>query len=153
MLRHTFLHLPGLGPSTERRLWAAGIRDWDAFLDADTPPLASAKAPMWRNELLESRKRLASGDAERLKVLTEFYFGPEGSEHQGLVKLVNELGDIDARELSTFPLGANGINVREVMYAIYDERYWGFAEAARQRYARLDGPKAEACTKCGQYRT
>ena len=64
MLRHTFLHLPGLGPSTERRLWAAGIRDWDAFLDADKPPLASTKAPMWRNELLESKDRLAAGDAD-----------------------------------------------------------------------------------------
>lgn len=64
MLRHTFLHLPGLGPSTERRLWAAGIHDWDAFLDAGKPPLASTKAPMWRNELLESKERLAAGDAD-----------------------------------------------------------------------------------------
>ena len=69
-------------------------------------------------ELLDE---IASGDAERLKVLTEFYFGPEGSEHQGLVKLVNELGDIDARELSTFPLGANGINVRVGRYGTYIE--------------------------------
>ena len=64
MLRHTFLHLPGLGPSTERRLWAAGFTDWDAFLNAAEPPLASAKAAMWRNELLESRERLAAGDAD-----------------------------------------------------------------------------------------
>lgn len=45
---------------------------------------------------------------------------------------------------------SNGIDVREVMAAIYDERYWGFTEAARQRYARISSPKAEACTKCGQ---
>ncbi len=69
-------------------------------------------------ELLDE---IASGDAERLKVLTEFYFGPEGSEHQGLVKLVNELGDIDARELSTFPLGTEGINVRVGRYGTYVE--------------------------------
>lgn len=64
MLQHTFVHLPGLGPSTERRLWAAGIHTWDDFLDADTPPLASVKVPMWRDELLASKERLAAGDAD-----------------------------------------------------------------------------------------
>ena len=64
MLEHTFLHLPGLGPSTARRLWAAGILTWDDFLDADEPPLASVKVPMWRDELLASKERLAAGDAD-----------------------------------------------------------------------------------------
>lgn len=64
MLEHTFLHLPGLGPSTERRLWAAGIRTWDDFLTAPTPPLASVKVPLWRQELLLSKERLAAGDAD-----------------------------------------------------------------------------------------
>lgn len=30
MLRNTFLHIPGIGKITEKRLWANGIRDWDA---------------------------------------------------------------------------------------------------------------------------
>ncbi len=64
MLRHTFLHLSGLGPSSERRLWTAGILTWDDFLNAKEPPLASVKAPIWRDELLESRQRLAAGDAD-----------------------------------------------------------------------------------------
>lgn len=64
VLNHTFLHLPGLGPSTERRLWAAGILTWDDFLNAETPPLASVKVPMWRDELCASRERLAAGDAD-----------------------------------------------------------------------------------------
>ena len=34
MIRSTFLHLPGVGPSTERRLWEAGHRDWDSVWDA-----------------------------------------------------------------------------------------------------------------------
>ena len=33
MLRRTFIHAPGVGARTERALWAAGGRDWDAFLD------------------------------------------------------------------------------------------------------------------------
>lgn len=32
MLTSTFVHLKGIGPSTERRLWDDGIRDWTAFL-------------------------------------------------------------------------------------------------------------------------
>ncbi len=32
MLRHTFLHLPGVGEATERRWWQSGITDWSAAL-------------------------------------------------------------------------------------------------------------------------
>ncbi len=38
MLRHTFCHLPGIGPRTERRLWEAGCTSWEAAL---------APGPMW----------------------------------------------------------------------------------------------------------
>jgi len=34
MLRHTFIHLPGIGPHRERKLWGQGIVDWDRFLEA-----------------------------------------------------------------------------------------------------------------------
>jgi uncharacterized protein len=30
MLRSTFLHIPGIGKTTERRLWTKGIRDWES---------------------------------------------------------------------------------------------------------------------------
>jgi uncharacterized protein YprB with RNaseH-like and TPR domain len=29
MLRQTFVHLPGVGAATERKLWESGIRDWN----------------------------------------------------------------------------------------------------------------------------
>jgi hypothetical protein len=45
---------------------------------------------------------------------------------------------------------ANGVDIREIMSSIYDERYWGFTQAARDRYNRIKGPKAEACNRCGQ---
>jgi uncharacterized protein YprB with RNaseH-like and TPR domain len=32
VLTSTFIHLKGIGHSTERRLWEAGIHDWNAFL-------------------------------------------------------------------------------------------------------------------------
>lgn len=31
MLRHTYLHVPGVGGKRERDLWARGFTDWDAF--------------------------------------------------------------------------------------------------------------------------
>ncbi|MGC9197006.1 MAG: ribonuclease H-like domain-containing protein [Syntrophobacteraceae bacterium] len=33
MLRHTFIHLPGVGLKTEQSLWQKGIKSWDVFLD------------------------------------------------------------------------------------------------------------------------
>jgi len=34
MIRHTFLHLPDIGPQRERALWQRGILDWTSFLAA-----------------------------------------------------------------------------------------------------------------------
>ena len=72
-------------------------------------------------ELEELLDEIASGDAERLKVLSEFYFGPEGAKNEGLATLVTELGDIDARALSTFPLKDSGVSVRVGRYGTYVE--------------------------------
>jgi len=33
MLEQTFIHIPGIGPRTERRIWSLGIPTWQAFLD------------------------------------------------------------------------------------------------------------------------
>ena len=71
--------------------------------------------------LEETLDDIANGQAARLQVLNDFYFGPDGSSHEGLHTLVNELGEIDARELSTHPLGESGINVRVGRYGTYVE--------------------------------
>ncbi|MDO5068043.1 MAG: type I DNA topoisomerase [Propionibacteriaceae bacterium] len=64
---------------------------------------------------------IAGGKAERLQVLSDFYHGPAGDAAKGLEKLVTELGDIDARGLSTFPLRDSGIDVRVGRYGTYVE--------------------------------
>ncbi|HMR22460.1 MAG TPA: type I DNA topoisomerase [Micropruina sp.] len=71
--------------------------------------------------LEETLDDIASGQAARLQVLNDFYFGPEGASHEGLHTLVNELGEIDARGLSTFALGDSGIAVRVGRYGTYVE--------------------------------
>ena len=72
-------------------------------------------------QLEELLDEIAGGRAERLKVLTDFYRGPDGDAAKGLEKLVTELGDIDAKGLSTFPLGDSGIDVRVGRYGTYVE--------------------------------
>ncbi|MDO4718550.1 MAG: type I DNA topoisomerase, partial [Propionibacteriaceae bacterium] len=71
-------------------------------------------------DLEEELDEIALGKASRLETLKEFYYGPEASVHEGLHTLVNELGDIDARALSTFPLGED-IAVRVGRYGTYVE--------------------------------
>ena len=72
-------------------------------------------------QLEELLDEIAAGNADRLRVLTEFYRGPEGRESHGLEALVSELGDIDARGISTFPLKGSDIDVRVGRYGTYIE--------------------------------
>ncbi len=64
---------------------------------------------------------VAGGRRDRNTELAEFYFG--GGEVEGLKKLVNELGDIDAKELATFPVGGDdsGVHLRVGKYGPYLE--------------------------------
>jgi DNA topoisomerase-1 len=63
---------------------------------------------------------IAKGDAERVPWLRRFYFGADGEE--GLKELVTDLTDIDAREVSSFPLDGTDIVVRVGRYGPYLER-------------------------------
>jgi DNA topoisomerase-1 len=64
---------------------------------------------------------IAAGDKERVAWLTQFYFGDdaEGSD-EGLRQLVEDLGDIDAREINSVPIG-EGITLRVGRYGPYIE--------------------------------
>jgi DNA topoisomerase-1 len=64
---------------------------------------------------------IANGQKDRQSELGEFYYGK--GDIEGLKTLVDELGDIDARELATFPIGGpdSGINLRVGRYGPYLE--------------------------------
>jgi DNA topoisomerase-1 len=69
-------------------------------------------------ELEDVLDEVATGRRVSADVLERFWFGAEGLA--GLETLVAGLGDIDARELSTFPLG-DGVAVRVGRYGPYVE--------------------------------
>ncbi len=51
MLKHTFLHIAGIGPKTERLLWKQGILTWEAFLNRAKPILSPARDEQIHREL------------------------------------------------------------------------------------------------------
>ncbi|HEU4567359.1 MAG TPA: type I DNA topoisomerase [Marmoricola sp.] len=64
---------------------------------------------------------IAAGRTDRNSELAEFYFG--NGDIEGLKQLVSELGEIDAKELATFPVGGedSGVVLRVGRYGPYVE--------------------------------
>jgi DNA topoisomerase I len=91
--------------------------------------------------------RIARGEAQSVPWLKSFYFGdgdvaaggvtegPEGDHLGGLKELVTDLGAIDAREISSFPVG-DGIVLRVGRYGPYIER----GEKDSETHQRADVP-------------
>jgi DNA topoisomerase-1 len=68
---------------------------------------------------------IARGEAARVPWLRRFYFGTDGSDgvhEEGLKELVSDLSEIDARDVSSFPLAGTDIVVRVGRYGPYLER-------------------------------
>ncbi len=68
---------------------------------------------------------IARGEAARVPWLRRFYFGTDGEagiKEEGLKELVSDLSDIDARDVSSFPLAGTDIVVRVGRYGPYLER-------------------------------
>ncbi|MFN8149086.1 MAG: type I DNA topoisomerase [Candidatus Nanopelagicales bacterium] len=70
-------------------------------------------------EVLDS---VAAGDLDRVAALDRFYRGDPSEQFAGLHALVNDLGEIDAREISSFPIADSDIVLRVGRYGPYIER-------------------------------
>ncbi|KGN32067.1 DNA topoisomerase I [Knoellia sinensis KCTC 19936] len=68
----------------------------------------------------EDLDEIARGDEQRAAWLKRFYFGDEAKSSEGLRDLVADLGEIDARGISTIEIG-DGIVVRVGRYGPYVE--------------------------------
>jgi DNA topoisomerase-1 len=69
-------------------------------------------------EMEDDLDRIASGEADRLDWLNEFYFG--SPKHKGLRQVVDNLGEIDAREINSVVI-APGVTLRIGKYGPYLE--------------------------------
>src|SRR6202044_210791 len=68
---------------------------------------------------------ISRGETERVPWLRRFYFGADGDAapaERGLKSLVSDISDIDARDVSSFPLAGSDIVVRVGRYGPYLER-------------------------------
>lgn len=64
MLEHTFIHLSGIGPTSERRLWEAGVITWADALGRGVCPtgFSGARWTVTCRQLEESVRSLRRGD-------------------------------------------------------------------------------------------
>lgn len=72
-------------------------------------------------QLEEILDLVANGEEDRLTVLKTFYFGDKSRDYPGLTALANQLGEIDARELSSFPIEGTDMTLRVGRYGPYVE--------------------------------
>ncbi|HCG55420.1 MULTISPECIES: type I DNA topoisomerase [Brevibacterium] len=64
--------------------------------------------------------RIAMGEEDRKAWLARFYFGDKSQDREGLKEVVDDLGDIDAREVNTVVI-SEGVNLRVGRYGPYLE--------------------------------
>lgn len=62
MLKNTFLHIPGIGPKTEQRLWESGIHNWDDFAADRKLRLSKSRIDAIHASLERSRDSITSGN-------------------------------------------------------------------------------------------
>ena len=64
LLRATFQHLPGIGPSTEAELWRRGVVTWDRFVRAGSlDGISPERHRRWVRELEGAERALSERDA------------------------------------------------------------------------------------------
>lgn len=123
MLEHTFIHIPGIGPKTERHLWRHGILTWKHFLSNRKPPLSPARDTFIRQNLdasVENKDnirffldRLSSADLwrvfDRFKDKAVYLDIETSGLYQG-VDEITVIGLYDGKTVKTF---VKGINLHE----------------------------------------
>ncbi len=121
MLKHTFVHLPGVGLKTEALLWRQGFATWEDLLEAERPAgLGAARLALFQALLRESLARLDQPDyfAARLPVTEHWrlfrhfrsrtaYLDIETSGASWPNLTVTVIGLYDGRVFRQFVLGHN----------------------------------------------
>jgi len=110
MLRNTFCHIPGIGPTSEKELWNRGIRSWD-----DVTGISSVESLPSRYCLLKSR---VSESVECLKQRNARYFAQALPTNQHW-RLFSDFRDsVVYLDIETSGLAAGGNCITTI--AVYD---------------------------------
>lgn len=132
MLKSTFVHIPGIGPTTETRILSQGIRTWEDFLGRPGPVLGASRDPLIRRCLQESlahEKDLAYFSArlkarEMWRVFEAFrdravYLDIETTGGTQGVDEITVIGLFDGNRVETFVNGRN-LAAFEIRIADFD---------------------------------
>jgi hypothetical protein len=134
MLEHTFCHIPGIGPKTERHLWRAGLHSWHAAAREPKLPLSASKADSVRRDSAESIVRLDAGDApffyrrlpsgEQWRLFPDFrrriaYLDIETTGLGGPEAIITTITVYDGDRLHHYVHGENLLDFRDDIWA-YD---------------------------------
>jgi len=132
MLEHTFIHISGIGPKTEQKLWGRGIHTWEHFLDHGEIIISPDRDEFIVQELEASltHKEDASFFSERLppremwRTLSAFkenavYLDIETTGYYQDTDKITVIGIYDGTDIQTF---VNGLNLDdfEIAIARYD---------------------------------
>jgi hypothetical protein len=113
MLQHTFCHIPGIGNTTEQRLWSSGITSWSEWHEQSTVRLPNSSRTEIVDLLTDSHKALTHDPAfftSRLPNSEQWRIFPHFREHSAYIDIeTTGLGE-DA-ELTTIAL-YDGAEVR-----------------------------------------
>jgi uncharacterized protein YprB with RNaseH-like and TPR domain len=128
LLENTFIHVPGIGPETERRLWQSGILTWEQYLHSDQPLFPPTRDAFVRKNLADSltnrgdirffSERLSSFDRWRLYDAFKdraVYLDIETSGGYEGVDDITVIGLYDGDTVQTF---INGVNLNAFELAI-----------------------------------
>lgn len=124
MLTSSFCHIPGVGKTTELKLWEEGIRSWDMFLEMGDIAAAGRKGPRITEHLYQSQEALAEKDipffaatlpvAEHWRLFSEFrdraaYLDIEtsGGSIDTLYGGITTIALYDGRDLRCYVQGEN----------------------------------------------
>jgi uncharacterized protein YprB with RNaseH-like and TPR domain len=130
MLERTFIHIPGIGPKTEQRIWKRGIRSWRDFLDHPEPvfsPVKNRAVHQHLEDSLANRQNIGFFDdklpaGEKWRLFDAFrrrvvYLDIETSGYDQWDNDITVIGLYDGNGIQTF---VNGKNLESFEMAIAD---------------------------------
>lgn len=132
MLKHTFMHIQGIGLKTERKIWQGGIMDWNDFLNKQHVVFSDKRDDMIRQEIEQSRGSLNQIDyfakrlpnSEQWRLFNEYrsnlvYLDIETAPGEFDQSEITVIGIYDGHRVKGFINGMN-INEFEIEIAAYD---------------------------------